>query len=399
MKAPWSPMRWPSAWTDPTVLALLKGSGIDTLLIDNSDEFEPVRSMAERQGLQVVHPDTPPDGVTVAKGAWPGVRRSRRGADTEAGPTGVPWVDSNGWTVLLAAAMHPGRQVWVDAKPPDFPNYLTAIADSAAYGGRWIVTLDEALATGIAAQQPRAMATWKTITQASSFFAAHSAWNEYAPVALAGVVSDFTGPNEFFSQELLNLLARAGLHFVVLPKHRFTPEACRDLRTLIYADAQPPSAELRRHILDFVQPGGTLITFPSWGAGQGKVEHRRYIVSPTGEGWIARSITVPDDPYVMANDAWNIVSHRYDLVRFWNAGATASYYAASADRKQAIVHLLFFADRGPDAATVRIAGPYRHVKASTVNTPSLSVETVEQKDALEIHLPQVQQYVALELSL
>jgi hypothetical protein len=392
-------MRWPSAWTDPSALALLKDSGIDTLLIDNSDEFEPVRAMAERQGLQVVHPDLPPETVTVVKGEWPGVRRARHGGGTEAGPTAVPWVDSNGWAVRLAVAMHPGRQVWVAAKPPDFPNYLTAIADSAAYGGRWIVTLDDALATNIAAHNDRAMATWKGITQATAFFAAHAVWNEYQPVALAGVVSDFSGPNEFFSGEMLNLLARAGLHFAVLRKDSFTAAPCQGLRALIYTDPVPPSPALRRQLLDFVEGGGTLITVPSWGAAGGKPEHARFTVSTAGKGRIAQCVSMPDDPYEMANDAWMLISHRYDLIRFWNSGATASYYAASADGKRAVAHLLFFADRGPDAASVRIAGPYRQVQASMVNTPSLPVETIPQSGAVEVHLPQVSQYVALELSL
>jgi len=392
-------MRWPSAWTAPSALALVEGSGIDTLLIDNSDEFEAVRSMAERQGLQVTHPDTPPDGVTVVKGEWPGVRRSRRGGSTDAGPTGVPWVDSNGWAVRLALAMHPGHQVWIDARPPDFPNYLTAIADSAAYGGRWILTLDDALASNIAAGQAKALETWKGIAQTTSFFAAHSGWNEYAPVALAGVVSDFTGPNEFFGGEMLNLMARAGLHFSVLPKDALTAAACHGLRALIYADAAAPSPALRRNVLDFVESGGMLITVPSWGAAGGKAELPRFTLTAAGKGRIAQCIAAPADPYEMANDAWTLISHRYDLVRFWNAGATGSYYAASADRKHAVAHLLFFSDRGPDAASVRIAGPWRHVQASAVNAPSLTVETIAQSDAVEIHLPQVSQYVALELSI
>jgi hypothetical protein len=392
-------MRWPSAWTDPAALALLKDSGIDTLLIDNSDEFEPVREMAKRQGLQVVHPDTPPDGVTVTKGVWPGVRGSRHGASADAGPTGSPWVDSNGWTVRLALAMHPGREVWIDAKPPDFPNYLTAIADTAAYGGRWIVALDNALAANIAAKSERAMNSWKTIVQATAFFRDRAAWNDYAPMALAGVVSDFTGPNEFFSNEMLNLMARAGLHFVILRKNAFTPVACQGLRALIYADAEPPAPELRRQIQTFVEAGGLLITTPVWGATAGKAEHPRYTIQTVGKGRIARSIEPPDDPFVMANDAMVLVSHRYDLVRFWNSGATASYYAASADRKRAVAHLVFFADRGPNTASVRIAGPYRHVQASMVNAPSVPIETISQKDAVEIHLPQVSQYVALELSI
>jgi hypothetical protein len=391
-------MRWPSAWTGPAALSLLTGSGIDTLLIDNSDEFEAVRATAERQGLQVVHPDTPPENVVAVKGAWPGVRRARRGSNTEAGPTGVPWVDSNGWAARLALAMHPGREVWIDAKPPDFPNYLTAIADSAAYGARWIVTLDDALAAGIAAQQQKALATWQGIAKATEFFALHPEWNGYKPVALAGVVSDFSGPDEFFSHELLNLLARAGLQATVLPKDRFAQVGCEGLRALIYADAAPPSATLRRQILDFVEAGGMLITVPGWGSA-GKPEHPRFTLSRAGKGTIAQTLAKPDDPYEMANDAWTLISHRYDLVRFWNAGATASYYAASGDRQRAVVHLLFYADRGPDAASVRIAGPYRHVTASAANAPSLNIETVPRKDALELHLPQVSQHVALELSL
>jgi hypothetical protein len=62
--------------------------------------------------------------------------------------------------------------------------------------------------------------------------------------------------------------------------------------------------------------------------------------------------------------------------------------------------LLFYANRGPDIATVRIAGPYRKVKASMVDTPEIAgVRAEAQKDGVEVYLPQVSQYVALELSI
>ena len=48
---------------------------------------------------------------------------------------------------------------------------------------------------------------------------------------------------------------------------------------------------------------------------------------------------------------------------------------------------------------MRIAGPYRNVKIAAVDQPEVKAVHVElQKDALEVHLPQVPQYVALELS-
>ena len=397
-------MRWPGAWADPATLALLKGTGIDALLVDNSDEFDSIRTRAAQSGLQVIHPDNPPDGVRIIKGEWPGVRMARGAGGVDAGPTGVPWVDSNGWAVRLAAAMHSDCAAWIDAAPPKqaFPSsYLTAIADTAAYGGRWIVSLDDTLAAAIAGGKANALATWKTIGQATAFFAAHKDWNAYAPAAAVAVVSSFTGENEFFNQELLNLLDRAGQHFWVVRKESVKTADLRGLRAVIYADADAPSPAVRKELLAFAEGGGLLITTPVWGDAPTKVEaHPRYYGWTVGKGKIARSIAPPDDPYQMANDAVVLISHRHDLVRFWNAGAAGSYYAVSPDRKQAIVHLLFYANRGPDTASVRIAGPYRKVRASMVDTPEIAgVRGEPQKDGLEVYLPQVSQYVALELSI
>jgi len=377
-------MRWPAAWADPSALSLIQGTAIDTLLINGSDEFEGVRARAAAEGLQVVHPDAPPDGVAVVKGEWPGVKMSRQGADAEAGPTGVPWVDSNGWQVRLAKALHPGAAVWVTAEAPKdgfrrrAGAYLVAVADAAAYGGRWILTLEDALAADVRAGKAEAVAVWKTIAGACGFFAGHAEWEAYEPVANVGVISDFTGDNEFFSGELLNLLARAGLHTAVWPKDRVSP--IRGVRAVIYADAQPPSAELRKRVTDFVAGGGLLITGPVWGA--------------AGRGI---ALVKLDDPYEVAQDAAARVSHRYDLVRCWNAGAFGSYVARAADGKRAVAHLLFYADRGPDQASVRIAGPWREAKAWQVSGP-VQAEVLRQRDAVEVHLPQVGQYVALELT-
>ena len=111
----------------------------------------------------------------------------------------------------------------------------------------------------------------------------------------------------------------------------------------------------------------------------------------------------PDRPCSITTttaDAALLVSHRYDLVRFWNSGAACSFFTMAPDRKQALVHLLFYAARGPDSATVRIAGRYRAARASTVDDPKVANLAIEaQGDAVEVHLPQVSQYVALELDI
>ena len=215
-------MRWPAGWTDPARLELLKGSAVDTLMIDQSDAFESVRTRAKQAGLRLVQPDAAPDGVKIHKGEWPGVRSQQGGT---AGPTGVAWVDSNGWIVHLAAALHADTAAWIDAKPPQrvFPNsYLLAVADPAAYGGRWIVTLDDTLAAGVAGGNANAQTVWKTIGQATAYFTERKEWESYRPAGVTGVISDFTGSNEFFSHEMLNLLTRAGQHCLVLRKDAVT---------------------------------------------------------------------------------------------------------------------------------------------------------------------------------
>jgi hypothetical protein len=403
-------LRWPGAWKDPAALGLLNGTAIDYLIIDKGPEFEPIRARARQEGWKVADAGTMPPGIVVIKGEWPGVqmRRGGGGGGTEAGPTGAPWVDSNGWNIRLAAALHPESAVWVDVGPPatnfrSTPDtYLLAVADAAAYGGRWIITLDDALASRLTANEAAALNIWKRIATAAGFFADNRQWADYSPLAVVAVVSDFAGGNEFFNQELLNLLARAGQHFRVVPKASAAASSVAGLRAVIYADAEAPPAELRKQVLAFVEAGGMLITGPKWGSVPGTPvkgdTHPRYALRSLGKGRIAAAIADPDDPWLMANDSVVLVSHRYDLVRFWNGGATGSFVVQSPDRKKAIAHLIFYANRGPDAASVRVAGSYRTAKAATVDIPVIPKLDVEvRKDAIEVHLPLVNQYVALEL--
>jgi hypothetical protein len=316
-------MRWNWAWGDPSPL---RGTAI-----------EPVGFGA------VPH-------VTVVKGEWPGVRLSHNGAEAEAGPTGVAWVDSNGWLTRLTAARNPGQAVWIDSKPRN-RGYLTAMADAAAFGARWIVSLED--------QSP---ATLKPIAAAARFFADHYHWEAWTPQALIGVLSDFAGPNEFFSQEVLNLLDRAGMHNRVLLKDHLPADPFHGLRAVLYVDREPLPDALRKQI--------------------GKM-----LIEPKSS----------DDPYDTANDAVTQVSHRYDLVRCWNTGAFASNYLISPDRSKAVVHMIFYADRGPDSASVRVAGKWRTAKLLTIDGPDRSANLRVANGAVEVNLPQVSQYVALQL--
>jgi hypothetical protein len=192
------------------------------------------------------------------------------------------------------------------------------------------------------------------------------------------------------------------MHFRPILKGKADAASFTGLKAVMYADAEPPADALRKSVLAFVQSGGMLIAAPKWGEAPGTPakgeDHPRYSVRASGKGRIALAKADPDDPFTMANDTVVLVSHRYDLVRFWNGGATGSFYAVAPGRKRAVVHLLFYANRGPDSASVRVAGPFRGAKIlQPGDAPLKPVNVVPQKDAVEVHLPQVAQYVALEL--
>jgi hypothetical protein len=386
-------MLWPPAWKSAELLRHVQGTSVDCLLLEES------------AGLHVMDSKTPPADIAPLEGEWPGVQMSRgSGGGVSAGPTGAPWINSNGWKIRLETLRKPDRAVWVRAMPKSAQlsggSYRLAVADGAAYGGRWVIALDESLAGSLGQDKPEALQTWKQLTAAAAFFA-RSLWSAYAPLAVIGVASDFAGDNEFLSQELLNLIARANQQYRILFKDRIAPADLKGLRAVLYPDAQAPAGPLRDQLLDFVQGGGLLITGPKWGSPPGAPaasDHPDYDFRRLGKGRVAIARSDLADPYIVANDAALLMSHRYELLRFWNSGANGSYLLTDPRGSRAVAHLLFYANRGPDYVSLRIAGTYSKAMLKTIDQPHGQwLEVERQKDGVEVHLPAVAQYAALEL--
>jgi hypothetical protein len=400
-------MRWPGKWSDPSLVELLHGTPVNFLLVENAEAASRVKSAAESLRLPVTVAVAPPAGVEMVKGDWPGTKAVAPGENERAaaGPTGEPWIDSNGWKVKLAEALHPGREIWVDAAPAEprlFPeSYVIGVADAAAHGGRWAISLDNGLAAGIAGRTPAALNVWKGIMAAAAFFAKWR-WPETTPAALLGVVSNFTGDNEFLSQELLNLLARGNQQIRVLPVQNISAAGLAGLRAVIYADGAAPALALRQVVGDFVERGGLLVTGAGWGAAAGSPARGEadlgYDVRLRGKGRVATARKPIDDPYVLAQDAIVLVSHRHDLVRLWNGGAVRACLSGAAGGKRGLLQLVFYANARAGDATVRVAGAWRTAKLFTLDaTEGRNVPLLPEKGAVEIHLPPVAKYAAIQL--
>ena len=329
-----------------------------------------------RRGLKTLDPAALPPDITALKGEWPGIRAGQ-GRNAAAGPTGVPWVDSNGWRIRLARAKDPGKPVWVETEFPhekrvfNTAAYLRALADSAMHGGRWVIQVAE-------------MEALRTVLAAAGFFAKHRPWGEGEPMAVVGVLSDFAAGNELAAGELLNLTARQHQPYRILLKPR--PAPFDGLKCILYADAEPPDARLRGRLEAFVQTGGLLIT--------GLKDHK--IVNQGKGRVVVRDLS---DPYEAATGAQVLLSHRHDLVRFWNGGSLGSYLAKTP--QGAVLHVINYSSRpGADPVSVRVAGPYREARIRLLeeDAPKPLPSVPSLRGAIELHLPAIPVYAAIELS-
>lgn len=288
---------------------------------------------------------------------WPGLKVNiAEGTDASSGPTGPPWIDSNAWFVRLARALIRPETTWLSFEPPDErprdpgAAYVQAVADAEVYGARWMVSLDAGSRLDLAHGRGPGQETWRQIVQAIAFFEARRSWASYRPVGLLGVVSDFSGPNEFMSFEVLNLLSRYSRLYRVIPHHRDqvppTVSASADpfegLKAVLYVDETPPGGELLRRLYAFAEEGGTLITAPGWeerGEPLARSSFSRFKLSRYGQGRLAVAREELADPYRLAEDAQALMSHRHDLVRVFNPGIGRFAYSKSEDGRSAVVHL------------------------------------------------------------
>jgi hypothetical protein len=283
---------------------------------------------------------------------WPGLKVDpAEDADATSGPTGPPWIDSNAWFVRLAHELVGPETIWLSYEPPEDgllepeAAYVQAVADAEVFGARWIVSLDAATRLDLARGKGPGRETWARIAQALAFFRARRDWTLLRPVGLLGVLSDFSGSNQWLAFEVLNLLSRYSRLYRALPfQGGLDPTAAplEGLEALLYVDETPPGEDTVRRLYAFAEDGGTLITPPGWerrGEPLADASFSRFRLSRYGQGRLAVAREELADPYHLAEDAQALMSHRHDLVRVFNPGTGRFTYARSGDGRSALLHL------------------------------------------------------------
>jgi hypothetical protein len=272
------------------------------------------------------------------------------GDTAEAGPTGNPWVDSNGWISLLARQMIPDKVLWLDIDPPDSMtalsarDYCLALADSRVYGSQWILSLDDEMRAALLRQEKTAVDTWIRINETLSFFEAQRAWETYEPMGALGVISDFRGVNAYTSGQVLNLLIRRQFQFCIMDRRRALPEPNAWVKGMLWMDEEPPTSEQQKQLIAFVRSGGVFISAKYWGPADAK-PHREdwlygYDLYDVGKGRFVVAEGGLPDPYQIARDAHVLISRKDDFVRVYNPGTTKYFSSIDPSRRKQVVQVL-----------------------------------------------------------
>jgi hypothetical protein len=392
-----------------TAIASAKSAGLSAVAIKNfkgKSEF-PVIPWGDHSTLPW---DSTAAVLPITDNVWPGVALSAGTADADAGPTGLPWVDSNGWYVRLVRARSQ-TPVWLMFDPPgkgtvvEAQNYRMAVTDAEAAGARWVISLADDLRAGLTEGTSSARQSWQQIVAAAGFFERHREWRSYRPLGLVGVISDFEGDNLTMSGEILNLMARRDLLHRVIWKTQAMAQPFSGLKALVYVDEAQPSPELRRTMAQFVEQGGLLVTTPRWGQ-EGKPTnevHPRFDVRSLGKGRLAISREESVDPYVLAGDTQILLSHGNDLMKFFNSSSSGcTQYGTSPDGRKALLQGISYASGRGGGGRKILWVRQRYSSARLWLIDAAQAVSIEQKPAEdysggEYYLPaEAQAYVAVE---
>jgi hypothetical protein len=421
MPAPsaWIPFEWPAAWQDAALLKLLEPGPLNCILFAPDAPAE-LRAAAEqrfacpagvvwRKAAEVNWPE-PGEVIAIGDAVWPDLAfKSRGNADgMEAGPTGAPWLDANGWLIQMARARGGGKPVWIrSAMPENVPagGLLLALHEACAYGAQRPLALPPDLAAGIASGSAAAVGVWEKLLAAARWQQARRAQNAWAPFARLLVISDFTGPNEYNASELLNLSARRGLAFRIGEPANCTAAQLAMLRAVLYVDAQPLPAALAAALQAFAERGGLVLLMPGPARALRNLKpagepHPRFHLYQCGRGRVAVSRAEWEDPYLLAQDTHLLMSRRYDAVRLFNAGSLMSYHTAAPAGAPWLVHLVNYT-RAAAAHQVSLQtwAKVRRARFFAPGQPPQELAAHRETGGSEWHLPPIGIYAAVELDI
>ena len=368
----------------------------------------PVIEWAERDQI---HWNASSTAVALTDCVWPGIRGNagRNGTAAVAGPTGIPWLDTNAWLSQWARQWCESKCLWLAFESAmtesavDVASYRLALADSESCGARWIVSLDDPLRLALSGRQPAALEQWKQITEVLTFFRSRSAWEELHPKAALGIAAGDADAQAFMQGEILNLLGRRQVPFRILGKGPWKVEETQNLAAILCSEAGVPDATQRGLLLEFAEHGRLLIVPNTWEKPTGAVLSHDleddYVLVRCGSGRLAWSREAWQDPYRVAESVHLLMSRRNDLFRLGNGASMSVRCTGTSDGRMMLIQLVSFDRRaGGVPVCLWVKAPFRTARLWKLgsNEP-ITLSSKPEQGGREFSLPPFTTFAAVEL--
>ncbi|HZT28481.1 MAG TPA: hypothetical protein VFA33_01265 [Bryobacteraceae bacterium] len=331
--------------------------------------------------------------VVAVAGVSPGVGKMAESATASA--TAGIWVDSNLWLARSLRAAAPGP-VWLSHAPGagTARDYARSIADAAAEGAQWIVTLHDDLRPALRNGDAAALELWRTIARAPAFFGEHTEWRGFAPYGRVGIVLDPAGANPAMTQEYLNLVARRQIPYRVIRRAQLSAPLPADLRALLAFDLAPPTEAERRLLSGFAAQGGLVLGGPAWGT---PPRDQPYAVASTGEGEVAIYKEDFPDPQSVARDLNDLLNTPDFGVSLFNAPSVLPAVSTSPSGAAMLIQMVNYSDTPASALSIWVARQCRSARLYTPEGPPADLPLKRGSRRTEIAIPRLGVYGALLL--
>ena len=302
-------------------------------------------------------------------------------------PSSQPWVESNIWLVRSFAVPLSSRLVWIGSQIETSVavDYERAVADAAAAGGRWIISLDDALRAKLRAHDASALVTWSRISTYLKFADTHRAWHALTPFGNVAIVLDPASAQPGRVEEYLKLATRRQVPHQLLSRCGLDAEALTKFRAIVATELDPPSVTERKLLQDFAENGGILFVGPSWGSAP---KAAPFTEIQAGKGSVI--VYKDPDPDALARDLKEMLSDDdLGLVPF-NVPSVISFVSGTAPGQPLLVHLVNYFDHPVEAITLRVAGKFHSARMETPEGAAMDLPLRnEEEGRTEITIPRL----------
>jgi len=299
-------------------------------------------------------------------------------------PSSQPWIESNLW--LVRSLAFPSRRVWISSQieSPSAIDYARAVADAAAAGGRWIISLDDALRTKLRVRDASALEAWRRLSSYLKFAESHAAWRLLSPYGNVGIVLDPASTQPDVADEYLKLVARRQVPYQLVSRSELNAAALAKFRAIVATELDPPSATERKLLQDFADKGELVLAAPSWG---GAPKTEPFVELPTSKGTVV--VYKDPDPDGVARDLKELLSDDDLGVVPFNVPSVITFASGGRPGEPLCVQLVNYFDHPVEAITIRVAGKFSSARMETPEGAAVDLPLRDTDGRTEVTIPKL----------